>query len=459
MKKAWEGTFTTETDSLMEKFNRSLDFDIRLCEADIQGSRAYALALKKAGILSSKETVKIRKALADILKDIFSGKVKFLSSDEDIHMAVERLLSERAGEAGRKIHSGRSRNDQVATDTRLYVKKAVDNICRYIRELQKTLLNRAKKQKDTILPGYTHMQQAQPVSLAHYLLSFFFALQRDMERFRNVYKSVDVMPLGSGALAGTGFSIDRKLLAKELGFSRISENSMDSVSDRDFILEFISAASVLMMHLSRYAEDFIIWSTTEFGFIEISEAYSTGSSMMPQKKNPDSMELIRGKTGRIYGSLIGLLTVMKGIPLTYAKDMQEDKEPLFDTYDTLENVLQVMGGVIRTVKFRAERMKGSMSEELLATDMADFLTKKGMAFREAHKVIGKISRYCVENNKKYSGLTLQELKRFSSLLDKDVLKLLSFKQSLANRNVAGGTGPDAVARQIDAAKKLLLKKM
>jgi argininosuccinate lyase len=455
MEKMWSGRFKKQNSQLMERFNRSLSFDIRLYEEDIECNKASALALKKAGILSGQECVKIRKALDDIRKEIESGRVKFLLSDEDIHMAIERLLTEKLGAAGAKIHTGRSRNDQVATDMRLYIMKIARRVSNAIIGLQGTLLERAKEHRKTIMPGYTHLQQAQPVSLAHYLLSFIFALERDLERLSGVYNCADIMPLGSGALAGSGIMLDRRLLSNELGFSWISGNSMDAVSSRDFVIEFLSAAAVLMMHLSRYAEDLIIWSSAEFGFVELADEYSTGSSMMPQKKNPDSLELIRGKTGRVYGNLMQLLTVMKGLPLTYAKDLQEDKECLFDSADTLLIVLPVMDGVIGTMEFKVKRMEESLSELLLATDIADYLAERGVPFRKAHAIVGKITRLCLEKKKSYSRLSLKEWQGFSKHFDKSFISSLTFEQSLKQRNIVGGTGDRSVGLQIKKAEQTL----
>ncbi len=324
-----------------------------------------------------------------------------------------------------------------------------------IKALQKEILTQARRHVNTVMPGYTHLQQAQPVSLAHYLLSFLFALQRDRERFAAAARCADRMPLGAGALAGSGFILDRKRLARELGFSRISQNSMDAVSDRDFAVEFLSAAAILMVHLSRYAEDFVIWSSSEFGFLEIGDAFSTGSSMMPQKKNPDSVELIRGKAGRVFGSLTTLLTVMKGAPLTYSRDLQEDKEPLFDTVDTLETVLPVMAGVLHTAHFRTDRMRSALSEMLLATDLADALTKQGLPFREAYKIVGRLSRYCAESRKGFSRLSPAELKAVSPRLSPELVRNLSFTSSLGRRSIDGGTAPVSVRQQLRAADQLV----
>jgi argininosuccinate lyase len=457
MKKMWEGRFDKHVDFLMEQFNRSLLFDIRLYAEDIQTNKAYALALQKAGILTKKESAEIRKTLDEICVRIENGKVKYLNEDEDIHMLVERLLTEKTGASGAKIHTGRSRNDQVATDTRLYVKKCARRILLLIADLQRVLLLRAKEEKNTILPGYTHMQQAQPISLAHYLMSFFFCLERDKERFKNAYKQADVLPLGSGAIAGSGFPLDRNLLAQELGFSAVSDNSVDAISDRDFILDFLYACSALFMHLSRYAEDLIVWSTSEFGFVELSDLFSTGSSMMPQKKNPDSLELIRGKTGRIYGNLTSLLTVMKGLPLTYAKDMQEDKESLFDSVDTAGLVLPVMTGVFRTLLFHREKMQNGLSVFMLATDIADHLTKTGLPFRAAHEKVGKLTRFCLANKKNFQDLTEEEIKLMTGLKSRSFFNSLTFEQSIKRRDIYGGTGPHSLDRQMKKAG-LILKK-
>lgn len=453
--KMWEGRLAGAADSAMDDLNASLYFDYRLFPEDIANSRAYALALRKAGILSDAECNKIRKALEAIDRGIEARTIKFSEKDEDIHMAIERLLTERIGRTGAKIHTGRSRNDQVATDVRLYVMTACKGLSELVLTLQKELLAAAEKHVETIMPGYTHLQQAQPVSLAHYLLSFFFALERDRRRLAQAADCADLMPLGAGALAGSGFALDRKLLARELGFSRISQNSIDAVSDRDFLLEFLSAGAILITHLSRYAEDFVIWSSSEFGFLEIGDAFSTGSSMMPQKKNPDSVELIRAKTGRVYGNLMRLLTVMKGIPLTYSRDLQEDKEALFDTVDTLDTVLPVMAGVVHTAKFKAPRMRAALSEMLLATDLADALTKNGLPFREAYKVVGRLSRVCADRGKTFTQLSNAELAAVSPRLSGALVKNLSFTKSLARRSISGGTAASSVRAQLRLAKSLV----
>lgn len=451
----WEGRFKKKNNPLMESFNRSLSFDIRLYEEDIACSTAYALALRKAGVLNVKECREIKKALSEICSDIESGSVRFFSADEDIHMAVERLLVEKVGSAGEKIHTGRSRNDQVATDMRMYVLKMTRRIFSAIDRLQTAVLEKAAVYQSAVMPAYTHLQQAQPITLGHYLLSLFFALQRDMERFAGVYETTDILPLGSGAVAGSGFKLDRNLLAKELGFSYVSENSLDAVSDRDFIIEFLSAASILMMHLSRYAEDFILWSSGAFGFLELDEAFATGSSMMPQKRNPDSLELIRGKTGRVYGDLVQLLTVMKGLPFSYAKDLQEDKESFFDASDTLLIVLPVFEGVIRSSDFSRKKMKEALDHFVLATDIADVLTRKGVPFREAHSIVGGMTRHCEKKKKSFSRLTANELKKICPLLKPVDLKKITFEKSLENRNITGGTGKKSVAAQISIARKIL----
>jgi argininosuccinate lyase len=397
----WGGRFSDNQDSFMLEFGASIDFDIKLFEVDIQGSIAWAEALEKAGIISKKESETITGGLMEILveikKEIENGTFVFDKSIEDIHMTVEKRLTDKIGDTGAKLHTGRSRNDQVALDERMYLLGAIKKITGDITEFQRTIVAASEKYADTIIPAYTHLQQAQPVYLGHYLMSWFWMMERDKRRFIDSAKRTDFLPLGSGAVAGSGFEIDRRFLAEKLGFSGISENSMDAVSDRDYIIEFISAASILMMHLSRISEDLIIWSSVEFGFAELSERYSTGSSMMPQKKNPDSLELVRGKTGRVFGNLTTILTIMKGLPFSYCKDMQEDKEPMFDSIDTVIGCLRIINGVLSEISFKKDRFKQSIDDKIFATDIADYLTRKHLPFRKAHEIAGKLVKWSIEN--------------------------------------------------------------
>ncbi|MDR0305304.1 MAG: argininosuccinate lyase [Chitinispirillales bacterium] len=455
--KMWDGRFSKPSDALMESFNNSISFDKALIEEDIAGSIAWASALQKIGVFSEADCSKVIDGLNSILEDYKNGRINFSRSDEDIHMAVERLLTERAGEAGERLHTGRSRNDQVITDTRLYTKKALTNIKDSLIELQKAVVERARLDLQIIIPGFTHYQQAQPVLLSHYWMSFFWLLEREKSRIHHALISTDILPLGSGALAGSGFAVDRDAIAAELGFSKVSENSMDMVSSRDFLLETLSVFASIGIHLSRYAEDLIVWSTREFGFVELDDAWSTGSSMMPQKKNPDSLELIRGKSGRLLGNYTRLATTLKGIGLTYFKDLQEDKEPLFDSEHNLQMVLKVFTHVLLTLTIREDRIKQDLDPFLLATDMADYLVRKGMSFRQAHKVIGRIVGYCVEADIELTKIPLKKLRDFSDLFGEDVMLLYSWEQAIANRTVKGGTGWESVKDQIDRAAALMQK--
>ena len=455
VEKAWGGRFSADTDALMERFNASIGFDRKLLEVDIVGSEVYARALERAGVLSAEEVGQILTGLEQVREEL-GGQGYVLGPElEDIHMAVEKRLIEIVGPVGGKLHTGRSRNDQVNLDERLYLRQAVNVLRQRIGTLQEVLLQSARKHIEVVLPGYTHLQQAQPILFAHYALSLFWMLERDGQRLGDAWKRADFMPLGSGALAGSTFVLDREFMARELGFSGVTPNSLDAVSDRDFLIETLGALAILMMHLSRYCEDLIIWSSAEYGFVELDDAFSTGSSMMPQKKNPDSLELVRGKTGRVYGSLIGLLTTMKGIPLTYAKDMQEDKEPFFDALETVDVCLQVFSGAWASMALRTERMAAAIDDYALATDLADYLVRKGMPFREAHHVIGSLVREAVAGGKGMVGLNLETLKRHSELFAEDVLAWLDVQHSLALRNIAGGTGPAAVAEQIEQAQAAL----
>ena len=457
-KKLWSGRFAKETDRLMEKFNASIGFDQKLYRADIRGSVAQARALRRAGILSKAAFDRIVKGLAQVEAEIAAGKLPLTDDLEDIHMAVEKRLIEIVGPAGGRIHTGRSRNDQVALDERLYLLDAVDRVVLEIARLQAALLRVAEAHIDAVMPGYTHVQQAQPILFSHYVMSLFFALERDKGRFRDARRRADRMPLGSGALAGTAFPIDRQALARDLGFSALTENSIDAVSDRDYILEFLAAAAILMGRLSRYCEDLILWSSSEFGFVEVDDAFATGSSMMPQKKNPDALELIRGKTGRVYGNLVALLTVMKGIPLTYAKDMQEDKEPLFDTVETLGMALPILTRIYETLDVRKDRMRAAIQGLTLATDVADYLVQKGLPFRECHHIVGGLVREAIASGKDLRDMPFETFRERSPLFGRDIYSLLTPERSVNRRDVPGGTSRRSVRAQIAKGKQLLKKK-
>jgi len=457
IKKPWAGRFRELMAEEAEAFTSSVHFDVRLYKQDVVQSIAYARALFKARVLTGVESKKIIRALEEIMKEIREGKIKMNPQLEDLHMNIEALLTEKVGEIGKKLHAGRSRNDQVATDLRMYIKYEVTEIIFLIKKLQSVLLDLAEKNIKVIMPGYTHLQRAQPILLSHHLMAYFEMLKRDRERFLAVGREADVMPLGSGALAGTGFETDREALAKELGFSAISRNSMDAVSDRDFAIDFVSACSLLMMHLSRLSEELIIWSTYEFNFIELSDRYTTGSSIMPQKKNPDIAELSRGKTGRVYGDLMTLLTVMKSLPLAYNRDMQEDKEALFDAVDTVRSVLSIFPEMLATAKVNAEVMSAAAKKGFLtATDLAYYLVRRGVPFRDAHGIVGKIVAYCEESNMQLEYLSLKQLKQFSDAFTYDVTRILSTESSVANRDLPGGTAANRVKEAIKRARKDLL---
>jgi argininosuccinate lyase len=453
--KPWGGRFSAPTAELMERFNASIGFDRKLLEVDVAGSIAYARALHRAEVLSAAEAERIVVGL-ERTKEELQGNEHLLGSQlEDVHMAVERHLTELIGPLGGKLHTGRSRNDQVSLDERMYLRLAIAGVSERVRGAQSRLVESAERYPDVVLPGYTHLQPAQPILFGHYALSLFWMLQRDHGRLSDAWARADIMPLGSGALAGSTFPIDRDFLAAELGFSRVSENSIDAVSDRDFILETVSALSILMMHLSRFCEDLIVWSSREFGFLELDDAFSTGSSMMPQKKNPDSLELIRGKCGRVYGDLMSLLTTMKGIPLTYSKDMQEDKEPLFDAIETSQICLEVFAGAWSTMRLYPKRMEAALDGQMLATDLADYLVGKGMSFRDAHGVVGNLVRTTEAEGQTIATLSPEALKRECVLFDADVIRCLDVRSSLESRNIPGGTGPGAVAEQLRKARGIL----
>jgi argininosuccinate lyase len=450
------GRFSKPAAKLAAQYTSSLAFDQRLYKYDIAGSIAHVKMLAKQSIITEKEAKAVIGGLDAIRKEIEQGKFQFKPELEDIHMAIESRLIEKIGEVGRKLHTARSRNDQVALDMRLFTKDAIADTLKGVRNFQKALLELAEAKKNVVIPGYTHLQVAQPVLLAHHLLAYFEMLQRDYERFSDCLKRVDVMPLGSGALAGVAYKVDREFLAKELGFSKVSQNSLDAVSDRDFVLEYEANAGICMMHLSRLAEEMVIWSSAEFGFIEIDDAYATGSSIMPQKKNPDVAELARGKTGRVYGNLMALLTAMKGLPLAYNHDMQEDKEGFFDTIDTLQATLTVFAGMVKTIKVKEENARKALEKGyILATDIADYLVKKGAAFRTAHEIVGKLVQYAVGKGKTLAELDIKEYQQFSKLFEADV-RSITIETSLAARDVVGGTAPNQVSKAIAAARRLVV---
>jgi len=455
MSKPLRGRFHEEVERKVVEYTASIPFDQRLYRQDIAGSMAHAKMLAKQGIISEKEAELIIMGLVSLREEIEQGKFQFQPELEDIHMNIEARLMEKVGEVAGKLHTARSRNDQVALDLRLFTKEAIEETIRRLRELQRALLDVAEANKGVLMPGYTHLQRAQPVLLAHHLLAYFEMLQRDIHRFRDCLKRTDVLPLGSGALAGVPYPIDRGFLAQELGFSQISQNSIDAVSDRDFVIEYQAAASVAMMHLSRLAEELVLWSSQEFGFIDIDEAYTTGSSIMPQKKNPDVAELARGKTGRIYGNLLGILTTMKALPLSYNRDLQEDKEGLFDTVDTLLSTLEIFAGMVKKLKVNAGRTRQAAEEGyILATDVADYLVKKGVPFRQAHKIVGELVSYALDKGKGLHQLDLSQYQRFSSLFEEDVYAI-TVESSIAARNILGGTAPHQVDFQLARARSIV----
>lgn len=452
----WGGRFEDAPAEFTQEFGASLPVDKRMWESDIAGSKAHAKMLAKQDIISKKDAEDIRSGLDDIARQIEDGSFDFEIEDEDIHMSIERNLTEAIGAAGGRLHTGRSRNDQVATDTRLHSKKLARGLMHQLLDIRDALLEVATREFGVVMPGYTHMQKAQPVLFSHHMLAYYWMFTRDFVRVRAAYDAADVLPLGSAALAGTTYPLDRDFVADELGFSEVSKNSMDAVSDRDFLLDLTYACSVAMMHLSRMCEEFIYWSSNEFQFIRLSDAYSTGSSIMPQKKNPDFAELIRGKTGRVYGDLMGLLTTLKGLPLAYNKDMQEDKEGVFDAVDTLSDSLVVMTGMIRTMTVNADAMrKGAHGGFMAATDLADYLVGKGMPFRDAHAVVGRLVLECEKRGKTLQELSVDELKQADPLFDAGALDAVDIDKIVARRITAGGTGHDAVKVQLDQARERL----
>ena len=439
MAKLWGGRFSKNTNELVDAFNASIDFDKRLYHEDIRGSIAHANMLAKCGIIPVEDGEKIVAGLKDILADIEAGNFSFEVALEDIHMNVEARLTERIGQAGARLHTARSRNDQVALDMHMYMKREVAEIAELLINFEKALLTVAKKHDKTLMPGYTHLQRAQPITFAHHLLAYFNMLQRDFRRLLGVWEGADMMPLGAGAIAGTTFPIDRHDVAAQLNFGKVYCNSMDAVSDRDYVIEFLSFASMLMMHMSRLSEEICLWSSTEFGFIELDDAFATGSSMMPQKKNPDIAELVRGKTGRVYGHLQAMLVTAKGLPLTYNKDLQEDKEGFFDAVDTIKFSLGVYCDMILTMTVNVDKMQQAVSKDFSnATDLADYLVRKGLPFRQAHEVVGKCVAYAIMNDKFLPEITLEEYKEFSNLFEEDLLVALEPYNCVAARKSYGG---------------------
>ena len=454
--KLWGGRFKKGTNDLVNDFNSSISVDSRMYKEDIEGSLAHVKMLGKQEIIPKKSSEKIEDGLKEILKRINNGVIEIDPTSEDIHSFTEGTLTYYIGDCGKMLHTGRSRNDQVTLDLRLYLKKEINNIISCIIDLEEVLLEKATENITTIMPGYTHMQKAQPITLAHHLLAYSEMLKRDIGRLKDAYKRTDEMPLGAGALATSTYPIDREFVANELGFSKVTMNSLDSVSDRDYVIETLSALSLIMMHLSRFSEEIILWCTNEFHFIELDDAYSTGSSIMPQKKNPDVAELVRGKTGRVYGDLITLLTVMKGIPLAYNKDMQEDKEALFDALDTVELSIKTFTGMVKTMKINKNAMKkGAAGGFTNATDVADYLVKHGVAFRNAHEIVGEIVLACIKEDKAIEDLSLEELQKFSPIFKEDIYNAIDLLTCVEERKVFGGPSTESVKIQIDALKKFI----
>lgn len=458
--KLWGGRFKSGVNELVNTFNASISIDSRMYKEDILGSLAHVKMLGKQGIIPAKDSEKIVNGLNEILKRMENGVIHIDNSSEDIHSFIESTLTYYIGDEGKKLHTGRSRNDQVALDTKLYVKKYLIVVANELLNLQTVILNKAKENINTIMPGYTHMQKAQPITFAHHIMAYAEMLKRDYGRLLDCYERMNEMPLGSGALATSTYPIDRNFVSNELGFNKPTVNSIDSVSDRDYAIEALSALSLIMMHLSRFSEEVILWCTGEFNFVELDDAYSTGSSIMPQKKNPDVAELVRGKTGRVYGDLMTLLTVMKGIPLAYNKDMQEDKEALFDGLDTVLISIQTFTGMLDTMKIKKDVMKKAASGGFTnATDVADYLVKKGEAFRNAHEIVGKIVLYCIDENKAIDDLSLDEFKSFSPFFEEDVYKSIDLITCVEERSVMGGPSSSSVQSQISLLENFISEKM
>lgn len=453
---AWSGRFDEPVAELVKRYTASVDFDKRLARFDIQGSVAHARMLGAQQIISAQDVAAIEQGLGEILQEIEAGNFEWLLDLEDVHLNIEKRLTDKIGDAGKRLHTGRSRNDQVATDVRLWLRATVDDVLAGVKALQLSILDLAEQHADTIMPGFTHLQVAQPVTFGHHLLAYFEMLKRDAERFADARKRINRLPLGAAALAGTSYPINREMVAASLGFDGVCANSLDAVSDRDFAIEFNAAASVLMMHLSRFSEELILWSSPRFAFIDIADRFCTGSSIMPQKKNPDVPELVRGKTGRVFGHLMGLLTLMKGQPLAYNKDNQEDKEPLFDTADTILVTLQIYADMMRGIRVNADNMRQAALEGFAtATDLADYLVKKGMPFRDAHEVVALAVKHGVNTGQDLADMTLVELQQFSKMITEDVYSVLTLEGSVASRNHVGGTAPAQVRSAIQQARTVL----
>lgn len=454
--KLWGGRFTKSTDSFTDHFHSSISFDSRMYKEDILGSCAHATMLGNQGIISKEDSEKIVEALKEILVEIENGQIQFDEKAEDIHMNIETILISKIGDVGKRLHTGRSRNDQVALDIRMYLKEQITEIKSLVKELIEVLNNIAEKNVETVMPGYTHLQNAQPVTLAHHLLAYVEMFKRDYDRLSDTYKRTNVLPLGSGALAATTYPLDRNFVKEQLGFDSITLDSMDGVSDRDFVIELLSALSMIMMHLSRFCEEIIIWNSQQYKFVEIDDSYSTGSSIMPQKKNPDMAELIRGKTGRVYGHLMAMLTVMKGIPLAYNKDMQEDKEGVFDAVDTLKMCLPVFTRMVETMTFNKENMRQAARKGFMnATDAADWLVKQGVPFRDAHAIIGQLVLYCVNNDKNLDDLTLEEYKSVSDVFTEDIYNAIDLDTCVNSRKVEGGPSKEYITSLINLNKEVI----
>lgn len=456
--KLWSGRFKKDTSFEMDDFHSSISFDKRLYKQDIMGSIAHAESLQKCGIITEQEKNRINDALLSILEEIEEGKLEFNIKYEDIHMNIEKILTDRIGETGKKLHTARSRNDQVALDFRMYLKDEMKNIQAKLTQLLEALIKKAEENLYTIMPGYTHLQPAQPITLAHHLMAYFEMFKRDFGRIEDCYHRTNQNPLGSCALAGTTYPINREISTISLGFNGYTANSLDSVSDRDFAVEFLASSSIIMMHLSRLCEELILWSTREFNFIEMDDAYSTGSSIMPQKKNPDVAELVRGKTGRVYGNLMGLLTVMKGLPMAYNKDMQEDKEGIFDTVDTIKKCLSIFIPMLSSMKINKDKMALAANKGYInATDVADYLVNKGIPFRTAHEITGKLVLYCIEKNLSLQDLSLEDYKEFSPVFDENILEEIDPLNCVISRDIPGGPAPRQVQIHIEQAKKFIIK--
>ena len=454
--KLWGGRFTKNESQSALEFNASIGFDKRLYRQDIEGSRAHAAMLARCGIISQEDADAIDKGLEGILKDIEDGKIEFTIDNEDIHMNIESILTERIGEPGKRLHTARSRNDQVAVDFRLWTREAIENIMDDLKTLMHSIYNIAESGRDVIMPGYTHLQRAQPVTFAFYMMAYFEMFKRDYSRFADCLSRMNENPLGAGAMSGTGYKTDREYLTKRLGFDRTCANAMDAVSDRDYALEFLSGASICAMHLSRFCEELILWSSAEFGFVEIDDAYSTGSSIMPQKKNPDMAELIRGKTGRVYGDMMTLFTIMKGLPLAYNKDMQEDKPPVFDAYDTLSACINIFSDMLDTLTIKSDNMEKAASKGFTnATDAADYLVSKGVPFRECHAIIGELVLYCINHGKSIEELSLDQLRDFAPEFDNDVYERIDIRSCIKAKKSEGSTSFESVDKMLKDSKAYL----